>query len=186
MKKTWWILGAVVALSTVACDDSGDGDGTGDGNGTSTVCTGTYSGAVTGRVKFCSLEATKLANGQLQYVLQIDPEEGSGTVASSDSITFFVSGDPKTGTYSGTALQKAIGSVYSTDDNKQYSLQLGIGETLGSATLTIDSVPSGQDLGNGNTLYQWFGGKAQIQYQASATQNYTGTVDLTLNFKPQQ
>jgi hypothetical protein len=176
MKETWRSLAVLVALSLAAC---------GDGENDTTVCTGTYSGAVTGRVQFCSLEATRLANGQLQYSLQIEPQPGSGTVDSSDNVLLILSGEPRTGTYTGSAISQALGSVYSTDD-KQYSLQQGVGgESLGSVTLTVESVPDGQNLGNGNTLYQWFGGKAQIRYAAPASAGYTGTVDLTLDFKPQ-
>ena len=178
MKKTWRILGAVMALSLGACEDPGDGGG--DGN---TVCTGTYSGAITGRVSFCSLQATRLANGQLQYSLVIEPEQGSGNVESSDTLLLTLTGEPKTGTLTGSSLTQVLGSVFSADD-KQYSVQQGVGENLGSVSLTIDSVPSGQSTGNG-TLYQWFGGKAQIRYAAAASAGYTGTVDLSLEFKPQ-
>ncbi|MFY0529391.1 hypothetical protein ACN28I_41580 [Archangium gephyra] len=178
MRKTLRILGAVVALSLGACVDPGDGGG--DGN---TVCTGTYSGAITGRVSFCSLEATKLANGQLQYFLQIDPEQGSGNVSGSDGVLITLTGDPKTGTLTGSAVTQILGTVTSTDD-KEYSVQKGAAENLGSLSLTIDSVPAGQAAGTG-TLYQWFGGKAQIQYAAAAGAGYTGTVNLSLEFKPQ-
>jgi hypothetical protein len=180
MKKMLRNLGAVVALSLAACGDPGGGNG--DGN---TVCTGTYSGAVTGRVRFCSLEATRQSSGQLQYSLLIEPEQGSGTVESSDTLLITLTGEPKTGTLTGSAITQALGAVYSTND-RQYSLQQGLGgESLGSVSLTIESVPTAQNAGNGNTLYQWFGGKAQIRYAAAAGAGYTGTVDLTLDFEPQ-
>lgn len=178
MRKTWRILGAVLALSLGACP--GDGDGDGDGN---TACTGTYSGAITGRVSFCSLEATKLPNGQLQYFLQIDPEQGSGNVSSSDGVLITLTGDPKTGTLTGSSVTQILGSVTAIDD-KEYSVQKGTAETLGTLSLTINSVPSGQAAGTG-TLYQWFGGNAQIQYAAAAGAGYTGTVNLSLEFTPQ-
>ncbi|HEX5748586.1 MAG TPA: hypothetical protein VFZ09_20265 [Archangium sp.] len=180
MREMWRNLGAVLALSLAACGDPNDGGGNGN-----TVCTGTYSGALTGRVSFCSLEATRLASGQLQYNLQIDPAPGSGTVQSNDNILITLTGEPKTGTLTGTAISQALGSVYSSND-RQYTLQQGLGgESLGLVSLTIDSVPGGQSAGNGNTLYQWFGGKAQIRYAAPAGAGYTGTVDLSLDFKPQ-
>ncbi|QRK08210.1 hypothetical protein JQX13_51205 [Archangium violaceum] len=188
MRKTWWTLGSVVALSLAACGGNNGGGNNGGGNdagtGTEVVCTGTFSGAVTGKVKFCSLEAATLANGQLQYSLQIEPEEGSGTIESSDTLLLFMSGDPKTGTYSaGNGITQALGGVESTD-GKRYSVQLSSGSGIGAVTLTIDSVPAGKDSG-GNTLYEWFGGKAQIQYAPPEGSDYSGTVNLSLDFKPQ-
>jgi hypothetical protein len=182
MKNTWRILAAVTALSLAACpgDDDEDGD-----TGTSGSCTGTFSGAVTGTVRSCTVTAAKLAtNGELIYTITVEPAAGSGTVKNVDDIILSLSGEPTKGTFSGTTIREATGSVYSTDQEKQYDLQLGFGEasTLGSATLVIDAVPTGQDEG-ADTYYEGFGGRAQIRYEASPTYSHTGTVDLSLTFK---
>ncbi len=183
MNKAWWTLGLCAGLSLAACGGTGDdGDGNGDGNDPS-VCSGTYSGAVTGKVRFCSLEAMKLSNGELQYSLQIEPESGSGTIEDSHNLTVFVTGDPQKGTYD-TTISQAIGTLTGTD-GKEYSLQRGLGADQGSVLLTVDSVPAGQDTGSG-ILYQWFGGKAQLKYVAPPDAAYTGEVNLSLTFQPQQ
>ncbi|HSP78877.1 MAG TPA: hypothetical protein VLQ93_10125 [Myxococcaceae bacterium] len=181
MNKVWWTLGLCAGLSLAACGEPGD-DGDGNGNETS-VCSGSYTGAVTGRVRFCSLEATKLSNGELQYSLQVEPESGSGTIEESHTLSVFVTGEPQKGTYD-TTINQAIGTLVATDGN-EYSLQRGLGEDHGSVLLTVDSVPAGQDVGAG-VLYEGFGGKAQLKYVAPPGSSYTGEVNLTLTFTPQQ
>ena len=183
MKNTWRILAAVAALSLAACTDDDEDGGGGTGGGS---CTGTFTGAVTGSVGSCTVTATKLdTNGELLYTIRVEPAVGSGTVKSVDDIIITLSSknDPAKGSFTGTAIREATGSVYSTDQDKQYDLQLGFGADLGSASLTIDSVPTGKDEG-ADTLYEGFGGRAQIKYDASPIQDYTGSVELALTFKP--
>lgn len=178
MKTMWKLVGSLAVLSLAACGGGGSSNET-------TVCTGTISGAVTGTVKFCSLEASKLNTGDLVYTLSIEPASGGTIDSNGGSLVFYTSGDPKTGTLSGTAISQATGSLNSTSGN-QYVVQQGLGGTnLGSVSLTIDSVPTKQDAGNGNALYQWFGGKATLQYAPPEGSSYTGTVNVTLDFKPQ-
>ncbi len=181
MKNTWRILAAVAALSLAACDDDNNGGDTGTGGGS---CTGTFSGAVTGTVRSCTVTAAKLStNGQLLYTLTVEPATGSGTLKSADDIIITLMGNPTKGTFSGTSIIEATGSVYSTDQDKQYDLSLGFGADLGAASLTIDTVPTGRDEG-ADTYYAGFGGRAQIKFDASPVYDHTGSVDLSLTFKP--
>jgi outer membrane lipoprotein SlyB len=179
MKNTWRILAAVTALSLAACpgDDGGDG-----GNGTGS-CTGAFSGALTGTVRSCSVEAEKLAtNGQTIYTITVEPATG-GAIESVDDIKLTFTSDPKTGTFSGAAIKEATGSVFGTGGDKQFDVQLGFSDDRGAVTLVIDSVPAGEAAGN-DTIYQGFGGRAQIQYAATPGTASSGTVDLSLTFKP--
>ncbi|HEX8436325.1 hypothetical protein [Archangium sp.] len=179
MKNTWRILAAVAALSLAACpsDENGGGNGTGSGS-----CTGTISGALTGSVRTCTVMAEKLAtNGELLYTITIEPAT-SGDVETIDDIIVSFMGDPKTGTFSGSAFRQFTGSIFGKDGNKQFDVQLGFNDNRGSATLVIDSVPTGEPAGN-NTVYKGFNGRAQIQYTATPGTDSTGTVDLSLTFK---
>jgi hypothetical protein len=177
MKNTWRILGAVVALSLAACEENNDGGG---GTTPGATCTGSFSGALTGNVRTCTVKAAKLANGQLQYTIEVEPASGA-TVSSVSDVLIAVLGDAKTGTYSGTDVKEATSTVISTDGDKQYELQLGVGgETLGAATLTLTAVPSAAV---GPTQVEGFSGSAQIRYSAAADSGNTGTVDLSLTFK---
>lgn len=175
-----------VALTMSACPDpdepGGGPDGGGNGGGTTAVCTGTYSGAVTGKVKTCSLEATTDGEGNLVFNLAIEAEESVG-ISDNPNVTIVVPGDPKTGTYSGTGITQAAGFL-TASNGTQYAVYKGEdGSSSGSVTLTIDSVPSAQTLGNGLKSYKWFGGKAQLQYVAVSG---SGTVSLALDFDPQK
>jgi hypothetical protein len=181
MKNTWRILAAVAALSLAACDDNNEDGDTGSGSGS---CTGTFSGAVTGTVRSCTVTAAKLdTNGQLLYTLTVVPAAGSGSIKSADDIIITLMGNPTKGSFSGTSIIEATGSVYSTDQDKQYDLSLGFGADLGAVSLTIESVPTGRDEG-AETYYAGFGGKALVKFDASPSYDYTGSVDLSLTFKP--
>jgi hypothetical protein len=182
MKNTWRILGAVVALALAACTEENGGDGGGGGTTTGT-CTGTFSGAITGTVRSCTVEATKFANNnEIDFTIEITPATGSGTLKSVDNLIITLTGDVKTGTFTGATLKNATGSVFSTDADKQYDVQLGFGGDIGTASLTLDAVPAPTNTG-GNLNYQGFSGSTQVKFDAPPTADYTGSVNLSLTFK---
>ena len=186
MRNTWRTLGVVLTLSVAACTGCNN-DGGSDGNGNDTedniVCTGTYSGGATGKVKFCSLSALKTSDGSLQYTLEIEPDT-SGTVVSNDNLTLFAKGDPKKGTFALDTFTDAV-SRMSVQGDKDYELLRANGAQAGKATLTIETVPSGTNLAGNNVKYDNFAGKAEIQYVAPQGAPYTDTVTLTLSFQRQ-
>jgi hypothetical protein len=191
MRKTWRTLGVMLSLSIAACtgcnNDSDNNNNNGNDNDGTTekiVCSGTYTGGATGKVKFCSLQALKTGGGQLQYTLDIEPDT-SGTVVSNDSLTLFSTGEPKKGTFALETFSQAISKV-TVQGDKSYELLRNGGEQTGKATLTIDSVPAGQNLSGGNFKYENITGKAEIQYVAPQGATYTDTVTLTLTIQAQK
>jgi hypothetical protein len=179
MKNTWRILGAVAALTLGACTGGGDGGEGGNGAGTGS-CMGTFSGAVTGNVGSCSITAVKIpSTGQLQFTIKFKPASGLPIPSDKDISTIVtVLGDAKAATYSGADIKEGLGTIYTTD-NKAYELQItSAGTRYGSATLTIDSVPTGTPVGE-RTNYAGFGGNAQLKF---STTNATGDINLALTF----
>jgi hypothetical protein len=177
MKNTWRILGAVAALTLGACTGGGDGGENGNGGGTGS-CTGTFSGAVTANVGTCSVSAVKIpSTGQLQFTIKLTPATGT-SITRASNVILTVLGDAKTATYSGADFKEGLGTIETASTD--YELQIITGsQTLGSATLTIDSVPAGTPVGD-RTNYESFGGNAQIKFVPTSG---TGEVNLALTFK---
>ena len=119
---------------------------------------------------------------QLTYSLQIEPDT-SGSVESNDNLTLFTTGEPKKGTFALDTFSSGLSRV-SVKGDKDYELVRSDGAQRGKATLTVDSVPAGQNFG-GNTQYDNLTGKAEIQYVAPAGSAYTDTVTLTLSIQAQ-
>lgn len=188
--KTWRILGAVLSLSVAACtgcnnDSGGDGDGNGNGNGngngSSANCTGTFSGAVTGSLSSCELSALKTADGQVQYSFALEVPE-SGSVERIDSVVFFSTSEPKTGSYTSTNFPQYLGGLVLKSGN-EYQVSRGYVEDGGQLSVQLDKIPTPTNPTPTSSLYEGFAGSATVQYVPPKGSSYTDTVTLKLTFK---
>ncbi len=151
------VVSAVALGAVLGCGDDGPVD---PGNPDEQACTGQISGAGSGVLQSCTLEAYRVGT-ELHHDFKFTVRWSDGQLTDG-SITMIGEGEPAPGQYGLSGFQQVAGSV-EAPEGLPCSLGAGLDADHGSLLMRVNTVPEGQD-NAGVTMYQWMGGTLKATF----------------------
>lgn len=163
----------------LACGDTND-----PGAPEDQECEGTLSGAGSGALSSCTLEAQRV-DGKTSYSFKFQVSWSTGGDPTEGQILFWTAEAPAPGEYAESAFSEVVGSVF-TPGGEECTISAGLEQDHGSMAVNIRSVPDAEDLGIGDT-YEFFTGSMLATFtQNPIDSDCPGAMQLNATFAPRR